>query len=150
MRVERQFSVFLENKPGRLLQICSALAKEKVSLDALAVVDSRDHSVLRFVVDKPEAAQAALEKLGVPFQESDVCVVEIKNQVGSMASMCERLASEKINIDYLYSSSGSRNGKTIVILKATPVEKVRQVLAEGAPIKPTRAPLRRAPVRKAP
>ena len=35
----RQFTVFLENKPGRLFNLCAALAKEKVNIEALTVMD---------------------------------------------------------------------------------------------------------------
>jgi len=64
MRVERQFTTFLENKPGRLLNICSELAKEKVGIEALTVSESKDRSVLRFVVDKVDAARETLNRLG--------------------------------------------------------------------------------------
>ena len=49
METVKQISVFLENKPGRLAQVLSALAKEQVNVTALTVMDSHDHGVLRVV-----------------------------------------------------------------------------------------------------
>lgn len=147
MNVGLQFTVFLENKPGRLLNICSALAKEKVSIQALTVTDSKENSVLRFVADKPEIARQTLQRLGVPVTESEVVLVELKHQTGAIANLCEQLAAERVNIDYIYCSAGNRNGKTVAILKATPLEKVKHVLQESPAAKP-RAPIRRAPVRR--
>ena len=48
METTKQISVFLENKPGRLANVLSALASEKVNITALTVMDSHEHSVLAF------------------------------------------------------------------------------------------------------
>jgi len=53
METSKQISVFLENKPGRLAKVLSALAKDKVNLVALSVMDSHEHSVLRLVLATP-------------------------------------------------------------------------------------------------
>ena len=49
METAKQVSVFLENKPGRLANVLSALASEKINVTALTVMDSHEHSVLRVV-----------------------------------------------------------------------------------------------------
>src|SRR5215472_1811649 len=51
METAKQVSVFLENKPGRLANVLSALAREKVNIIALTVMDSHEHSVLRIVAN---------------------------------------------------------------------------------------------------
>ena len=150
MRIEKQFNVFLENKPGRLSRICTALAKEKVSIQALTVMDSKEHGVLRLVVDHVDETRAVLNSMGAPFSESDVLMLEIKHQPGALANLCESLAAEHVNIDYMYSSAGAKNGKANAVLKATPTEKVKQVL-NAAPAKPgrqSRRTVRRPPVRR--
>lgn len=148
MFADLQFTVFLENKPGRLLNICSALAKDKVSIQALTVMDSKEHSVMRMVVDSAERTRETLRRLGTPFSETEVMVVDLKHQPGALANMCERLAAEHVNIDYLYCSTGSRNGRANVVLKATPLNKVKEVLTTAPSGKAPRAPIRRPPVRK--
>ena len=147
MQVGHQFTVFLENKPGRLANICSVLAKEKVSIRALTVMDSKEHSVLRFVIDDTDSTREALRRLGTPFSETDVVVTELRHTHGAIANICERLAAEHVNIDYMYCSAGAKNGKTTAILKATPLDKVQKVL-DGSPAPKPRAPRRRPPVRK--
>ena len=46
MRIEKQLSVFLVNKPGRLANVCSALAHEKVNIladiDGFLVLSNKD------------------------------------------------------------------------------------------------------------
>ena len=45
MPISKQISVFLENKPGRLANVLSALAGEKVNLNAMTVMAGNDTGV---------------------------------------------------------------------------------------------------------
>lgn len=145
MREATQFTVFLENKPGRLLHVCAALVKEKVNIEALTVMDSKEHSVFRFVPDDAPKARTALRRIGMEAMEAGVVIVELKSQSGALANLCEQLAAEHVNIDYLYSSTGNKNGRATAVLKATPLEKVKSALA--TPTKPKVRPTLRRPSR---
>jgi len=131
MELAKQFTAFLENKPGRMSQICLALGREKVNIRGLTVMDSKEHSVLRFVTDDLAKTKSILASLGTPFQETDVVVVELDNNPGSLARICEKLAREHINIDYAYCSAGPRNGRTIGIFKVSNITRARQALTNG-------------------
>src|SRR5437762_7488760 len=108
METTKQVSVFLENKPGRLANVLSALAREKVNITALTVMDSHEHSVLRFVTDHPAKTHEVLRGLGTRHVEADVLLVELRNQPGALAHVCEVLAGEHVNIEYCYCSAGGR------------------------------------------
>lgn len=131
MEISRQVSVFLENKPGRMANVLSALAREKVNLVALTVMDSHEHSVLRLVTEDLPKTRQVIKALGTPFAETDVVTVELRNQVGALAHVCELLAAEHINIEYAYCSAGGRNGKTLGIFKVPNPEKATRVLGES-------------------
>jgi hypothetical protein len=131
METIKQVSVFLENKPGRLANVLSALAREKVNITALSVMDSHEHSVLRVVTSDAPRTSAVLKALGTPHHETDVLLVELRNQPGALAHVCETLGAEKINIDYAYCSSGGRNGRVFGIFKVSNTEKAKAVLAGG-------------------
>lgn len=55
-----QVAVFLENRPGALARVGEALAKAGINVQALAVSDTVDHSVVRVIVSEPTKAQSAL------------------------------------------------------------------------------------------
>lgn len=128
METSRQISVFLENKPGRLANVLRVLAREKVNVIALTIVDAHEHSVLRLIVNDVARTQEVLRGLGISFAETDVLVVDLKNQPGALAHVCEQLASEHINIDYVYCSSGGRNGKVVGIFKVANIEKALRMM----------------------
>jgi hypothetical protein len=129
METTKQVSVFLENKPGRLANVLSALAREKVNITALTVMDSHEHSVLRVVTNDVAKTLQVLNALGTRHAESDVLVVELRNQPGALAHVCELLGAEHINIEYAYCSAGGRNGKTFGVFKVSNTDKAMKVLA---------------------
>jgi hypothetical protein len=141
----KQISVFIENKPGRMANVLSVLAREKVNLTALSVMDSHEHSVLRLVADDLARTRRVIKALGTPFAETDVVIVELRNQVGALAHVCELLAAEHVNIDYAYCSAGGRNGKTLGVFKVSNTEKAMRVLSES-PNNLTRRRMGRRPV----
>ena len=132
METTKQVSVFLENKPGRLANVLLALAREKVNVVALSIMDSHEHSVLRLVVNDVARTIQVLDGLNAQHAEVEVVVVDLRNQPGALARVCEQLASEHINIDYAYCSSGGRNGKVVGIFKVSNSEKALRVLRSPA------------------
>lgn len=142
METTKQVSIFLENKPGRLANVLSALAKEKINVTALTVMDSHDNSVLRTVTDNAAKTLKVLKALGIPCGDNDVLLIELRNQPGALANVCETLAAEHINIDYCYASSGGRNGKVYGIFKVSNTDRAKSVLSGGNNKKAERRQLR--------
>jgi hypothetical protein len=131
METIKQVSVSLENKPGRLAKVLSALAREKVNIRALSVMHSHEHSVLRLVTDDLGKTHDVLQQLGTPHNDSEVLAIELRNQPGELAHICELLAAEHINIDYCYCSAGGRNGKTLGVFKLSNNDKAQRALLNG-------------------
>ena len=146
METTKQISVFLENKPGRLANVLLALAREKVNITALTVMDSHEHNVLRFVADDLDETRGVLKEMSIPFAETEVVLVELRNQPGELAHVCEVLGSEHVNIEYAYCSSGGRNGKTVGIFKVSNAAKASRILGES-PNNSARRRLQQRPLR---
>jgi hypothetical protein len=109
-------------------------------------MDSHERSVLRFVANDLAKTQQVLTALGAESTTADVLVVELKNQPGALARVCELLGAEHVNIDYCYCSSGGRNGRVVGIFKVSNAEKAMRALA--SPVNNTgRKRMERKPVR---
>jgi len=133
MQTAKQLSVTLVNKPGRLASLLATLNKERVSLQALSVMDSGERGTLRFVPADPKAAAAVLEKASVRFEATDVLLVEVPNHSGGFRNICERLAADHLNINYAYSSfNGSKaKGGVLAVIKVNDLAKAQRVLSEN-------------------
>jgi hypothetical protein len=130
MEFVHEVTAYLENKPGRLAKICSALAHEKIDLRGLSVMDSSERSVLRFVTDDLEPTRKVLNALGVEFSTDEVLAVPMDNQPGALARILERLAEEHINIEYAYASS-SAPGRAVGFFQTSNSKRALQVLNDA-------------------
>ena len=133
-KADTQFSLFLVNKPGTLARVLQQLAGSKVNIVAMSMMDSTEHGVLRLVPEDPGRVRDALRSLDVPATEQQVLVVTLPNRPGALADVVERLASERINVDYAYcTAGGARGGRSVGIFKVSNLKKAVQVLSERKP-----------------
>ncbi len=133
MQMTKQLSVSLVNKPGRLAAVLTALSKEKVGFRALSLMDSGERGTLRFVPDDYTAAKEVLEKANIRCDSSEVLLTEVPSHPGAFRNICERLASEHLNIDYAYCSCSSNNGQRgveVAVIKVNDLAKAQRVLGE--------------------
>jgi hypothetical protein len=132
MEIVHEVTAHLENKPGRLAKICSALAQEKVDIRAITVMESDGPSVLRFVASDLDATKKVLTSLGTEYRLSEVLACQLDSRTGALAKVLERLADEHINIDYAYASTASSQGKSLGIFHTNNTKRALQILGEAA------------------
>ena len=108
----RQFSIFLENRVGALLDLVRRLEASGNRIVALAVVDSAECAVVRLIVTEPERAVETLTQARLAFLESDLLLVELPRCDSPVATVCKALLAAEISIHYAYpvmaGSSGDR------------------------------------------
>jgi len=128
VEVVEQLSVFLENKPGVLADVCKALAEGGVNLRAISVSDTVDHAVVRLVTTEPGIARSILERGGALVVETNVLVLTLANEPGALAEVAGKLSEAKVNIEYSYGSAGGEDAG-ILVLRVRDIEKAKQALA---------------------
>jgi len=131
MYIEKQFSIFMVNKPGVLARVLGEFAQAKINIMAITMMDSMEHGVMRVVFAAPDKAKKVLEKLNMPYSETNVLCITLTNESGALASVAEKLAKSHINISYAYCTAGAKGGRTTGILKLANVQKAMQVLQES-------------------
>ncbi len=124
-----QFSIFLVNKPGMLSQIFRELAKAKINIVNLAMMDSMEHGVLRMIVDDVALCRQVMRLANIPMTETEVLAVGLPNRPGAAAELCDKLSAAHINIGYMYCTSGINGSKTMVVLKVPDIKKAIKVLS---------------------
>lgn len=146
MQVQKQFSVFMINKPGVLAQVLGRLADAKINIIAMTMMDSMEHGVMRVVTADPGKTKVVLARLNMPCSETEVLCVTLSNRPGALAEIAEKLTRQHINIAYAYCTAGARGGKTTGVLKVADVKKAVRVLSEHVGGQPKSRPtIRRSP-----
>ncbi len=128
MKLLKQLSVFLDNKPGVLARLASALAKKKVNILAISVTDAVGYCILRLVVDKTDHAKSILKKQGLKAVEETVVAGEVNNKIGSLASLSAKAARAKVNIDFVYGSASPSQKSSFLVFGTCANPKAAKVL----------------------
>ena len=68
----RQFTVFLENRVGQLLEVIRRFEGSRVRIVALSISDAAECAFVRFLLlSHPEQGRELLERAGLPMVETD-------------------------------------------------------------------------------
>jgi hypothetical protein len=98
----RQFSVFLENRVGVMLDLVRKFEASNNRIVALTVVENADCAIIRIVLKDPERAREIFDLSKLPAIESDLLVVQLPEVSQPLASICKALLAAELNIHYAY------------------------------------------------
>ena len=126
----QQLSVFLQNEPGKLAAITTALAEGGIDLRALSIADTTDFGILRMLVSDAAKARAILEQKRYSASVNAVTIVAVPDVPGGLAGVLTMLANEGVNIEYMYSLIGRGEDKAYMVFRATDGAKLLSALAE--------------------
>jgi hypothetical protein len=128
MPIQKQLSVFMPNRPGVLARTCSVLSESGVNIIAMAVHDTVDNAVVRFLVDQPTKALLLLEQEQLYVLEQEVVVLEIDNRPGEITRLAQVLAQADINIAYAYCTATLHQESGCLVLKTDEPERALEIL----------------------
>lgn len=123
-----QLSVFLENRKGRLYEVCSLLGKNHINIRALTIAESPEFGILRIVVNKPEEAKKILKENNFVANITEIVAVEINDTPGGLADILKILNSNDINIEYMYGFVEKSRDKALMVFRFEDPDKAIEVL----------------------
>ena len=127
--VAKQLSVFIENRKGRLGEVLSVLKANKVNILSLSLADTTEYGLLRLIVNNPELGKEKLTADGFSTMLTNVLVLNITHEAGSLQELLTILSDNDVNVEYMYGLS--IDGKEAsVVLKASDIAKAEEIFAE--------------------
>lgn len=96
-----QFSVFLTNKVGKMLDLTEHFDDAQIELCAISVHEASDHAVVRIITDNSSLTRQMLKETAFPFAEREVLLVEL-SEGHSLSKLCLFLLGAEINIAFAY------------------------------------------------
>lgn len=97
-----QYSVFLENRVGQLLELVRAFQGTKVKIIGLSISDAADCCIVRVILSHPEQGREILNLKKLAFAENELIVVELPFGPQSLSELCAALLQAELNIHYAY------------------------------------------------
>ena len=127
----KQLSVFVENKPGSLMEVTSRLTEAHVNIRAVASFDTPEFGILRLVVDKPTEAKGYLTERGFVVRVNDVIGAELEDKKGNLNQMLAVLAENSINVRYIYSFVIREGRAPVLVFSTHDYEKAASILKDA-------------------
>ena len=128
--VAKQLSVFIENRQGRLGEVLSVLKSNGVNIFSLSLADTTEYGLLRLIVNDPSLGKEKLTEGGFSTMLTDVLILKINHEAGSLQGLLQILADNGVNIEYMYRLSIDGD-EASVVLKASDLDKADEVLAKN-------------------
>jgi len=125
----RQFTVFLENKVGQLLEVVRRFEGSRVKIVALSISDSGECAFVRFLLSHPEQGREILERAGLALIESDLIGVELPDDHQPLLRICTALLQAEVNIIQAYPILSRPRGRPAVALMVDNTEMGLETLA---------------------
>ncbi len=125
----RQFTVFLENRVGQLLEVIRRFEGSRVRIVALSINDATECAFVRFLLSHPEHGREILERAGLAIIESDLIGVELPGGSQPLLEVCTALLQAEVNIVQAYPLLARPHGRPAVALMVDNLEMAMETLA---------------------
>ena len=125
----RQFTVFLENRVGQLLEVIRRFEGTKVRIVALSISDAGECAFVRFLLSHPEEGREILERAGLAIIESDLIGIDLPQGSDALLRICTALLQAEVNIVQAYPLLVRPRGRASVALMVDNIEMGQETLA---------------------
>jgi hypothetical protein len=98
----KQFSVFLPNKVGAMLEVVKLLDSHHSHVVAVSVSESTDSAIARIIVSDPEGVEQLFRENKVAFGMCEVVVVELREVATQLAKLLASLFMAEVNVHFTY------------------------------------------------
>ncbi|MGA3170221.1 MAG: acetolactate synthase [Chthoniobacteraceae bacterium] len=112
----QQFSIFLMNKVGALLDVVKMLNEHAVDVLALNVQDSADAAIVRIVVSDPEAVGSLFASHEIACSVCELVVAELREGASELSKLLTALLMAEVNVHGCYSLLSRPRGNTALAL----------------------------------
>jgi hypothetical protein len=102
----KQLTVWVENRPGMLGEVGSALGAKKVNILGFMASVSDNRGTIRMVVDRPATAKRVFAEHRWETTQEEVLMVALSDKPGTLGKVAHKLREASVNIDYAYAGLG--------------------------------------------
>lgn len=122
-----ELKIRVDDRPGILGEVASALGEKKVNLRAVNAWVEGTQGVLRLVVDKAAAAKKVLSAHGYAVEEREILELSLADKPGELGKAAQKLGEAGINIQYAF--VGSAAARKVSVFMGVPDVKAAMAAA---------------------
>jgi hypothetical protein len=127
-RAVRQYSVFLANRVGALMEVVKMLSEAKVVVLALSIQDSSETSIARMIVSDPELLEELFDRNDIAYGVCDLVVAELEEGASDLPRLLAALLEAELNILFSYTLLIRPRGRPLLAIHTDDLECATAVL----------------------
>jgi hypothetical protein len=125
----KQVSVFVENKPGRLVAILQVLEKKDINIRGMSVGDAADIGIVRLILTDPDEGFKELQQAGFTVRIDTVLCAEVPDVPGGLLhSVADPIAKAGVNLLYFYAYTEPTTNRIVAVVKTDDMDKAEEAL----------------------
>ena len=124
----RQYSGFLANRVGALMEVVKMLNEARVIVLALSIQDSSETSIARMIVSDPELLEELFDRNDIAFGACEVAVAELEEGAADLPRLLAALLEAEVNILFSYTLLVRPRGRPLVAIHTDDLECASAVL----------------------
>ncbi len=111
----KALKVKVEDRPGVLGEIASALGAKSINVRGIHAYADQGRGVVCVVVDKLAAANRVLAGRGLSPAEEELLEIEMPNKPGALGEVTKKLGDAGVNIRYVFVGAGGGRRTTVFL-----------------------------------
>lgn len=128
----RQFTIFLDNRVGRLQMLMRTLEESEIGIAAIAIEESADSALVRLICIQPDQGREVLRAENFSFGESELLAVELPSRSKQpLTAICSTLLAAEINIHYIYPLLMRPGGPAVLLYVEDPTLAAQLLIKKG-------------------
>lgn len=126
----RQFTIFLENRVGQLLEVVRRFEGTGIRICALSINDAAECAFVRFLVSDADRGREILERSGLALIETDLIGVQLPDGPQPLLRVCTALLQAELNIIQTYPLIVRPLGRPAVAIMVENIDVAMETLTE--------------------
>lgn len=123
----KQISIFVENRKGRLEDVCTCLDENGINIKSIILADTNEYGLIRMIVSDVDKAKSVLKEAGFSTIITNVVAIKFPHTKGMLKKLLEIFAEEELNIEYMYGLSTTTE-EAIIVFKTSDNEKAVRLI----------------------
>ena len=132
----KQISVFLENRPGALDEMCTLLANHKIDLRALSLAETKDFGIARLIVDDAFATANVLKEHDFVARLTPVLAYAVPDEPGGLSKLLYAFTKASVSIEYMYAILGGAGSQHAYMIFRVADDKAAEAALAGKGLQP--------------
>ena len=124
----KQLTAWVEDRPGVLGEVATALGEKKVNILAFTVPVIGGRGAFHMIVDRPTTARKIFAQHGWETTEEEVVEVTLQDKPGSLGRLASKLGQAGVNIEYAYTGTARSAQKVNTYFKVSDVSAALKAL----------------------